>query len=105
MAKKNKGHDKQKALMTLRLEFMGVTNMNHATLERLRDMARNLAHPYRSFMGFVIGEGRTKEWDTFIKAKKQGSRKDKQVLNDKPLRNDLHPNEQEVCEILEANHG
>ena len=105
MTKKSKGHDKQKALLLLRLKFMGVENMNHATLPQVRDTIRNLIHPHRSFMGFVIGECRLKEWDAFVKARKHGSRKDKQVLNDKPLRNDLHPNEQEVYEILEANYG
>ncbi len=106
MAKnKSKGHDKKKALLLMRLEFMGVENMDHATLEQLIDAARKVAHPFQSFMGFVISKGRLEEWDTFIKAKKKGSRKDKQVLNDKPLRHSLHPNEQEVCDVLEANYG
>jgi len=105
MTKKSKGHDKQKALLLLRLKFMGVENMNHATLAQMKDTAREIAHPCQSFMGFVIAGGRLGEWNAFVKTMKQGSRKDRQVLNDKPLRHSLHPNEQEVYDISEANYG
>ena len=104
MTKKNKGHDKQKSLLALRLEFMGVDNMNHATLAQMKDTVRKLQRPYHSYMGFVIGSNRLVEWNLFVKTKKIGSRKDKLALNDKSAKHNLHPNERELYEILEEQH-
>ena len=105
MAKRNKGHDKQKALIKLRLKFMGVENMDHATLAQLKTAARKITKPYESFMDWVIGTKRLQQWNAFLKARKQGSKRDKAVLNDKPIRHDLHPNERESIEILEGSYG
>lgn len=105
MTKKSKGHDKQRALLLLRLEFMEVDNMDHATLGEMRDTVRTIEHPYRSFMGWVIGTKRLDEWNAYVKAKKKGSSKDKSALNDKAAKRKLTSNEQEVIDIQRLGYG
>lgn len=100
--KKSKGHDKQRALLLLRLEFMGVDNMNHASLSEMRDTVRDCEHPYQSFMGWVIGNERLEEWNAYVKSKKKGSSKDASALRDKAAKRRLTLNEQEVMEMQGA---
>jgi len=100
--KKHKGHDKQKALLLLRLEFIGVENMKHATLEQMKDAVRKVISPFNSFMGYIFDEQLGSSWDSFVKGKKKHSNLNKSILGDRKIKRSADINILEQQEIYDG---